>query len=270
MNKEVLNPKEVFETYVANSVSKLDYSRKKVFFLGIMAGAFIALGAQASSVASHGIIDVGLARLISGMVFPVGLMMIVLLGGELFTGDCLLFMGVLAHKVRFSKMLSLLAYIFIANFVGASLVSGLVSFSGQWNYSGGALGAYTLKIAVSKCQISFVGAIASGILCNIIVCVAVLMSTSALTVVGKIFAIFFSILAFVTSGFEHCVANMYYLTAGLFASFNPSYIAKANELYGEIGQLSTQGILWNLTLVTIGNIIGGIMIGVMINIVRQK
>ena len=123
MNKEVLNPKEVFETYVANSVSKLDYSRKKVFFLGIMAGAFIALGAQASNVASHGIIDVGLARLISGIVFPVGLMMIVLLGGELFTGDCLLFMGVLAHKVRFSKMLSLLAYIFIANFLGAFLVS---------------------------------------------------------------------------------------------------------------------------------------------------
>ena len=271
MNKEVLNPKEVFETYVQNCETKTSYSLKKVWFLGMMAGAFIALGAQASSVAMHGVSNVGLARLVAGVVFPVGLMMIVLLGGELFTGDCLLLMGVLAKKIKIRKMISLLSAVFLSNLTGAVIISALVSLSGQWDYSNQALGAFTYRLAITKSHISILSALASGILCNILVCGAVLMSTSAFTVVGKIFAIFFTIMAFVVSGFEHCVANMYYLSAGFFASLNPAYVQKANELYGSLGSLNiAEMLINNLLFVTIGNIIGGFIVAAVINEVRKN
>lgn len=271
MHKEILNTTEILKTYVKGSQIKVTHSLRKVLLLGIMAGAFVALGAQASSVAMHGVQDVGLARLVAGIVFPIGLMMIFLIGGELFTGDCLVLMGVLDKKLNMKQLIKLLVLVFFANMIGAVVISFLVSLSGQWNYSNGALGAFTYKLAVTKSQISMMTAIASGILCNILVCGAVLMATSCGTVIGKIFAIFFSIMAFVVSGFEHCVANMYYLSAGYFASLNPAYVLKAHELYGHLPDLNIENMLFNnLLFVTIGNIVGGFLVGIIIYCVRKK
>lgn len=147
------------------------------------------------------------------------------------------------------------------------LIAFLVAHSGQYDYSAGALGAYTIKTAVGKTGLSFMRALFSGILCNILVCAAVLMDAAAKDIGGKVLAIFFPILAFVVSGFEHCVANMYYIPAGIFAAGNPAYVQKAQELYG-LGAEKLTGLNWgsfvtvNLLPVTIGNIIGGaVMVG---------
>lgn len=119
--------------------------------------------------------------------------------------------------------------------VGAVALAYLVYLSGQYNYTSGALGAFTIKVALGKVSLSFLPALISGILCNILVCAAVLMASTAKDIAGKSLAIFFPIMAFVVSGFEHCVANMYYIPAGIFASMNPDYVAKAKELYGITG-----------------------------------
>lgn len=257
-----LSTKETIEKYIDGCQAKSKMSNGKLLGKAILAGAFIGLGAAASSVASHAIADVGVARLAAAVVFPVGLMMVIMLGAELFTGDCLLAMGVIDGKQKIKDFIRILASVYIGNFIGASLLAVLIAFSGQLDYSGGLLGAYTIKIAVSKANISFSQGVVSGILCNVLVCAAVLMAMSAKDIAGKLVAIFFTIMLFVTAGFEHCVANMYYITAGLVAKFNLEYVQMAMDTYGyTLGQLETLNVtnylVTNLIPVTIGNIIGG-------------
>ena len=255
-------PQEVVQANMNGAVKKATTSKKKVFFMGIMAGVCIALGAQSSNVAMHDIANVGLARLVAGCVFPVGLMMIVFIGGELFTGDCMMTMACIKKKISVAALIRTLVIVYIGNMVGAVALAYLVYLSGQYNYTSGALGAFTIKVALGKVSLSFLPALISGILCNILVCAAVLMASTAKDIAGKSLAIFFPIMAFVVSGFEHCVANMYYIPAGIFASMNPDYVAKAKELYGITGS-QIAALYWgnfftvNLLPVTIGNIIGG-------------
>lgn len=228
----------------------------------ILAGVMIGMGAGISSVAAHTIADVGLARLLAGLVFPVGLMMVILMGAELFTGDCLFSMSVLDRKQKLWSFVKLLVLVYIGNFLGASLTALLFSVSGQWDYSSGMLGAYTIKVALGKVNISFLEGVVSGILCNILVCAAVIMAACAKDVTGKLLSSFFVIMMFVVGGFEHCVANMYYITAGLLAALNPEYAALAMSAYGfgaeQMASLNVYNFLvTNLLPVTIGNIIGG-------------
>ena len=217
-------PQEVVQANMNGAVKKATTSKKKVFFMGIMAGVCIALGAQSSNVAMHDIANVGLARLVAGYVFPVGLMMIVFIGGELFTGDCMMTMACIKKKISVAALIRTLVIVYIGNMVGAVALAYLVYLSGQYNYTSGALGAFTIKVALGKVSLSFLPALISGILCNILVCAAVLMASTAKDIAGKSLAIFFPIMAFVVSGFEHCVANMYYIPAGIFASMNPDYV----------------------------------------------
>ena len=225
---------------------------------------FIAGGASASSLAMHAISNVGLARLVAGAIFPVGLMMIVLVGGELFTGDCLMIMGCVHGKFSAAKMVKVLVVVYLANLVGSVLFAELVNLSGQYSYTNGLLGAFTIKVAMGKVNLSFGAALASGILCNIFVCMAVLMAAAAKDIAGKIWAIFFPILAFVVSGYEHCVANMYYIPAGIFAKANGTYTSLAMEAYGYTAQ-QLADLNWvnfvvkNLIPVTLGNILGGMV-----------
>ncbi len=255
-------------SYVETITQKKNLSTMKLFGKAIMAGAMIALGAEASNVAAHGIADVGLARTVAGIVFPVGLMMVILLGAELFTGDCMLAIGLCSKNLKFRKLLQMLVTVYFGNFVGGFVIAFLTQQSGQYNYSAEVLGAYTIKVAVSKVNISFGSAIASGILCNILVCAAVLMAMCANDITGKLLASFFVIFAFVTSGFEHCVANMYYITAGLLCKINPDYLSIAMDKYNisaeQMSNLNIYGFLVsNLVPVTIGNIIGGaVMLGI--------
>lgn len=260
-----LSAKEAVEKYIVAAQEKFRISCKALFVKAVLAGMMIAFGASASSVAAHTIADVGVARLAAAVVFPVGLMMVILLGAELFTGDCMIAMNALDGKQTWSEVTRVLMVVYVGNFVGATLLAGGIFCSGQLDYSEGMLGAYTIKIAIGKTNISFQEGIVSGVLCNVLVCAAVLMALCAKDTVGKLLASFFTIMLFVTAGFEHCVANMFYITAGLFAKSNTEYVKLAMEVYGysqeKIDGLNFYNyIVTNLVPVTIGNLIGGILI----------
>lgn len=252
--------KEIVEKYTTISENKAKAKASIIFGKSIMAGAMIALGAACSNVAVHAIDNVGIARLVAGLVFPVGLMMVIVLGAELFTGDCLMVMGVLSKRITLAQLVKTLILVYLGNFVGGILLSLSIYFCGQLNYTNGRLGAYTIKVALSKSQITPVQGITSGILCNILVCAAVLMALAAKDITGKLLSSFFVIMLFVTGGFEHCVANMYYITAGLIAKTNSQYVLAATDVYGisDLSALNIKNMLINNLLpVTIGNIIGG-------------
>lgn len=254
---------EVIEQNIQNGIKKTNLTTKKLILLGIAAGFFIGIGAEASSLAMHGISNVGLARTVAGVVFPIGLMLIVLLGGELFTGNCLISMAVYDKKVKLKGMIRNLTIVYISNFIGAALMAWMINNCGQLNFSDGGAGAFTIKVALGKVGIDPIQAIVSGILCNVLVCLAIFMAATAKDVAGKCIAIFFPIFVFVISGFEHCVANMYYIPAGILATHNPLYAAKATELYGitaeQLSGLNFGSMFSNLIPVTIGNIIGGMV-----------
>ena len=260
----LLLPQQIVSANIAAAKGKTQLSLTRMILLGILAGMFIACGASASSVAMHAISNVGLARLVAGAVFPVGLMMIVFVGGELFTGDCLMIMGCIHGKYSVGSMIRVLVVVFFSNFVGAGIFAAMVNASTQFNFTSGLLGAFTIKVAMGKLTMSFGAAFVSAILCNIFVCVAVLMAAAAKDIAGKALAIFFPILAFVVSGYEHCVANMYYIPAGIFAASNEAYVQAAMETYGYTAQ-QLETLSWgnmlvnNLLPVTLGNIVGGMV-----------
>ena len=258
-------PHQIVAANINISYGKTKTPVYKIILLAIFAGMFIACGASASSVAMHAIPNVGVARLVAGAVFPVGLMMIVFVGGELFTGDCLMIMGCLHKKYSVWAMIRVLAIVFVANFAGSALFAALVNGTTQFDYTGGVMGAFTIKVALGKLNLSFASAFLSGILCNFFVCIAVLMAAVAQDVAGKVWAIFFPILAFVVSGYEHCVANMYYIPAGIFAVSNEAYAQAAMEAYGYTAA-QLEALTWgnflvnNLIPVTLGNIVGGMVL----------
>ena len=268
MNNEtshILSPTEIVESNIKLEVNRSNMPLLKMVLLGILAGIFISCGAQASNVAMHALPNVSTARIVAGCVFAIGLMLVVFIGAELFTGDCLLIMGVLDKKVKTLTMIRILIVVFISNLIGALIVVLLVYYSGQLGYSNDMLGAFTIKVAMGKVEKSFISSFSSGILCNVFVCGAVLMMTSAKDASGKVWTCFFSILAFVVSGFEHCVANMYYIPVGILAKNNEVYANKAMELYGytkeQLDKLNVKSFLVDSTIpVTIGNVFGGVVL----------
>lgn len=271
-----LTPLEIVSANIRAAKGKTELPVFPMLLLGILAGMFIACGASASSVAMHAVSNVGLSRLAAGCIFPVGLMMIVFVGGELFTGDCLMIMGCLHGEFSVRRMFRVLTVVFASNFLGAAMFAYLVSATTQFGFSGGLLGAFTIKVATGKLTLSFGSAFVSGILCNIFVCIAVLMAAAAKDIAGKVLAIFFPILAFVVSGYEHCVANMYYVPAGIFAAANDAYAQAAMAQYGctaaQLEALNWQNFLVaNLLPVTLGNIVGGmVFVGLPLYLIHRK
>ena len=263
MDKIFNSPEEVIEANICGGEKKVSLPLLKMILLGIMAGAFIALGAATSSTAAHAVTNVGLSRFVAGAIFPVGLMLITFIGGELFTGNCLTSMGAMDHRFSWGKVVRDLCIIWLSNLVGALIIVALTYFSGNLDYSAGLLGAYSIKVALGKATITPIKGIASGILCNILVCAAILMGAAAKDISGKIWAIFFPIMAFVVGGFEHCVANMFYIPMGMLAATNDTYVAKAAEAYGitadQLANLSVAGFFANQIPVTMGNILGGMV-----------
>lgn len=264
MENNFNTPAQVFEANMKAGEGKVQLPLLKCILLGLMAGAFIAFGGATSSAAIHNISNQGVAKALAGTIFPVGLMMIVFVGGELFTGDCLMLAGVVDKRFSALQLIKTLIIVWLSNMAGAILIATLVYYSGLLDYTSGALGAFTIKVAYGKCTITPFKAICSGILCNILVCIAVLMATAARDIAGKVWAIFFPVCAFVVGGWEHCVANMFYIPAGIIAATNDTYVAKAEELYGiTAAQISASvnvgGFISNLIPVTIGNILGGMV-----------
>lgn len=275
MENSFYTPSEVIKSNIKSAVAKANLPLAKMILLGMIAGAFIAFGGAASSVAAHGVADVGLARSIAGAIFPVGLMLVVFTGSELFTGNSLMIMAVIDKKITLLKMIRNLVVVYFANFIGALIIDVLVFLSGQFDFSGGGLGAYTIKVALAKTSIAPVTAVISGILCNILVCLAIVLAGTAKDSIGRIFGIFFPIAAFVVCGFEHCVANMFYIPAGMLAATNTAYVQKAHELYGITAQqcssLTHFAGTESLLFVTIGNIIGGVLfVGVVLYMAHIK
>lgn len=257
---------KLVDVLVANLAVYEDKTKKTILELlisGMLAGAFIAIGASSSSAAVYGISNTGLAKTLAGAIFPVGLIFVVMIGGELFTGDCLMSLDAMNKRVKISQIIRVLALVFIFNMLGALLIVCLVNRSGQLDYGNGALAASAIKTAYNKLNLGFGKALCSGIMCNILVCLAVLLAGTAKDATGKIFAIFFPIWAFVIGGYEHCVANMYYIPAGLLAKTSDAYYQAAIDAGMTASQLDSMTVgsffIDNLLPVTIGNIIGGML-----------
>lgn len=228
--------------------------------LGFFAGVYIGFGAQLATMVTHdlaGVIGVGVAKLISGAVFSVGLMLVVIAGAELFTGNNLILLSVLDRQVRIQKLLRNWGIVYFANLVGSLLLVLLMYESGLWKTNGALVGAKALLIANAKVNLTFLEAFTRGILCNWLVCLALWIAVSARAVVGKVFAILFPIMAFVASGFEHSVANMFFIPMGLVLKGQATVVSTAG-LTGALSNLTIgKMIIRNLVPVTIGNIIGG-------------
>jgi|TergutMp193P3_1026864.scaffolds.fasta_scaffold36056_3 formate/nitrite transporter len=241
-------------------------AQKKILSLSILsffAGVFIAFAAEGSTMAAHNLLAdpgaVGLARTLTGITFATGLMIVILAGAELFTGNTMIIIPVLERRVTVKKMLMNWLLVYIGNFIGCLFIAWMMSRSGLYAYSGGLLGGMTIKVAVNKIEMPFLMVFILGILCNWMVCLAIWASYSSRDPIGKIMIIFFVISLFVISGFEHSIANMYYIPAGIFAKQNPQCVLTAQVTAEQLSSLNW-GTLWikNLIPVTLGNIVGGV------------
>jgi formate/nitrite transporter len=257
MEKQMLSPKEVCNYVESVGIQKANNQFIQTLILGILAGAFIAIGGFSAAMASHSIENVGVAKLVAGIVFPVGLMFVIICGAELFTGNCLLTVAYAQKKITLKKMLKNWITVYFANFIGAFIIVVLIYYSGSLSTNGGKLGGYVIKVASYKCGLTFTQTFTSGILCNFVVSLAVWGSYAAKDVMGKVFISFFPIMAFVIAGFEHCVANMYYLLLGLFAKANPTYVELSHQTPEKVSNINFTHIAQNLIPATLGNIVGG-------------
>jgi formate/nitrite transporter len=251
------SPKEVAQNYIAIGAAKTKLPISRMFVLGILAGMFIALAGVASTIASSTLTG-SVGKLIGAAVFPGGLAMVLIAGSELFTGNCLLIIPVLEKQATIKGLLRNWVVVYIGNLVGSILIAALVVYGHTFGLFSAAVGGAAINTAVAKVGLSFGDALLRGILCNFLVCIAVWMAFAAKDVVGKIVGLFFPIMFFVLSGFEHSVANMYFIPAGLFASANPDYLAAATANPANLTWGSF--FLNNLLPVTIGNIIGGMVL----------
>ncbi|RDY23086.1 formate/nitrite transporter family protein [Romboutsia maritimum] len=261
-DKKMLYPAEIAEYTITAGVKKATTPTKKVLASAFLAGAYIAFGALGSIAAAYNLLanpaTYGLGKALAGLMFPAGLMFVLIAGADLFTGNILITLAALNKKVTWGQTFKNWALVWIGNLVGAVLVAWLVSLSGVFNWSDGLYGGVVVKNAIGKLGFSWTSAIASGILCNWVVCATVWMTYGAKDISGKVLSCFFGIFLFVCAGFEHSVANMGYLFAGLFGKSNPAYLEAAHKTVADASALNLQHIFMNnLIPVTIGNIIGG-------------
>lgn len=237
MNKRYLSPAEVCESFVGIGARKAALPVGRMLVLAALAGAFIALAGVASTWASMEVENLSLRRFLAGCVFPAGLAMVVFTGTELFTGNCLMTIAWLDKKITLPAMLKNWCIVYAGNLIGGVAVAYLAVFGGTFSGKEAVL----VSTAMGK-MLSFEDALFRGILCNVLVCLGVLMAAAGTDAAGKVAALFFPVAAFIMAGYEHSVANMYYLSAGVFAGAELS-------LYDIVVR--------NLIPVTIGNIIGG-------------
>lgn len=226
--------------------------------LGVLAGAFIAFGAMLYTLVVAGApAGAGPLRLLGGVAFSLGLILVVVGGAELFTGNNLIAMAWADRRITTRALLRNWLLVYVANFAGAAATAWLVYWSGHFTLGGHAVGAEALRLGIAKIELPFAEAFVRGVLCNVLVCLAVWLSYAARDVAGKILAIVFPIAAFVALGFEHSVANMYLLPAALLAAGDPSVVAAAGLPEARLASLGGAAIVRNLVPVTLGNIVGG-------------
>ena len=258
---DALVPREMAQRAEYVGASKAEMDTPTMFSLAVLAGAFISLGAVfATTVAAGGGIPYGLSRVLTGLVFCLGLILVIVAGAELFTGNNLIVMAWAAGKVSTWALLRNWAIVYLGNFVGALGTVVFVFLAKQYTFgpAGSEIGRTALAIATAKCELDFVQAVASGIMCNAMVCLAVWLTFSARTTTDKILAILFPITGFVAAGFEHSVANMYFIGRGLLIKEAATEWVAAHAADLDLSALTTHNfLLKNLLPVTLGNIIGG-------------
>ncbi len=277
---DALLPPDMAQKAETIGVKKANMPAGRLLLLAILAGAFIALGAifattisvsdvivkdAAGAVVSTSSVAYGLNRLVMGLAFSLGLILVVVGGAELFTGNNLIVMGFMSRKITFYQLMRNWAIVYAGNFLGSVFTAGIMFLTGQYLQSNGGVGLNALNIANTKAGIDFLPALCSGIMCNALVCLAVWLTYSARSTTDKILAIIPPITAFVAAGFEHSVANMYFIPIGLFIKNWGT-----SAFFDSIGKVASDfsNLTWgnffiaNLLPVTIGNIIGGaVMVG---------
>jgi len=271
---DALLPAEMAVRAEQIGVRKAEMAGLGMFTLAVLAGAFISLGALFATTVSSGSmaftlpdgsisstagLPYGVTRLLAGLVFCLGLILVVVGGAELFTGNNLIVMAWASGKVTSSALFRNWVIVYTGNFLGAILTAILVFFTGQHSFGGEAIGVAALRIAAGKLDYTFLQALALGILCNALVCMAIWLTYSARSTLDKIVAIIFPITAFVAAGFEHSIANMYFIPYALMIrDFDPEFISKVSNRVPNLDNLSWSSFfIDNLIPVTIGNIIGG-------------
>ena len=255
---DALLPAEIARRAEALGASKVRTDPVRLLVLAVLAGAFIALGGMFATTVlagAEGALPFGVSRLLAGLVFGLGLVLVVLGGAELFTGNTLMVMALAAGHIRPGEMLRAWAIVYAGNFLGACGTAVLVLLSGQYLAGDGAVARVALGLAQAKSALPFDRAFFLGILCNVLVCLAVWMSLGARGTADKVAAMLLPVAAFVAAGFEHSVANMYFIPLGLLIrDFAPE------ALWLQLGAapaLSWWGLLHNLVPVTLGNLVGG-------------
>jgi len=255
-------PTEVLTLVSDLGVVKVNRKIPSLLILAFFAGVFLGFAAIASTMASHNLLanpdTFGLARALTGFIFAAGLMMVVLAGGEMLTGNTMILTSLYERKVTVKQMLLNWLLVYTGNLAGGFFMALMISGSGLFAMSEGLLGGMTIQIAAIKTSLPFHSAFILGILCNWIVCIAIFVSSLSRDIAGKILAIFFINSLFVMSGFEHSIANMYYIPAGIFAAQNPEWVALSQVSAEQIANVNWSGFfVKNLLPVTLGNIIGG-------------
>lgn len=251
---DAYTPSEIARRLQQTSLSKCTLDPVRVLALSLLAGAFIALGAAFFTVVTYDPagMPAGVMRLLGGLAFCLGLILVVVAGAELFTGNNLLVMAFVDGLISARQLIQNWFVVYIGNFLGALGILVLMYASGLWWQGDGALGEKVVAIADSKVNLSWMEAFSRGVLCNILVCLAVWLCMAGRSVTDKVLAVIFPISAFVALGFEHSVANMFFIPAGILAQTGMESTMLVSE------QLTTGGFIWhNLIPVTLGNMLGG-------------
>jgi formate/nitrite transporter len=257
-------PAEMALKMEAVGVSKANGNIWTISLLGILAGFFIGLGAMFATLVTTDIqIGFGLTKLVGGIVFSLGLILVVVAGAELFTGNALMVGSRASGKIRLSQLFKNWGIVYFTNLIGSLLLVGIVFYSQFWALDGFKVGVNALSVANAKVNLAFWPAFARGILCNTLVCLAVWLCFSARSTVDKIFAILFPITAFVACGFEHSIANMYFIPMGMAMAGQAKVLEVAGLTASQVAHLNLAGFIGNLAPVTLGNIVGGTFVGSM-------
>ena len=253
LRPDALSPAEIEQKAESLATGKATMAASKLFFLAIMAGAFIACGATLFTLVQGDTqLPFAVKRVLGAFCFSVGLMLVVCCGAELFTGNCLMVCGLNSKKIDVKGLLRNWCLVWLGNFVGSLIIAALVSGSNMASMNGGEVGAAMVSIAAGKVSPDALTLFCKGIMCNFLVCLAVWMSFGARTMADKLLCVIMPITAFVACGFEHSVANMFFLFEGLFAQMAG---------FG-VGGIELGGIFYNIGVVTLANIVGGaLMVG---------
>ena len=259
-NMDDRGPNTIAETVAASvGVTKATSPWLSRFVLGVMAGAYVGFGGFFSLSVTFDMdpaLGLGLKKIVSGGAFSIGLMLVVIAGAELFTGNTLMVSSVVTGRVTWKTVLAKWGLVYVANFIGSIVLALLFYLSGLWKTGNLGLGAAAVKVAYAKVHLPFGEAFVRAVGCNWMVCLAVWMALSARQTVSKIFAIFFPIMAFVAMGFEHCIANMFFIPTGIILSTWGGLIPAGMD----ISSLTWSAFLVdNLIPVTLGNTVGGVL-----------